>query len=156
MTEPEFVYETEIATSPIRLWEALTDGDLTRRYWSGRRLESTWVPGSPIRIYDGSSDAITHHGVVLVADEPTRLSYTFRQVPEGEDGLADPQEADAARVSVDLEPVSGGGMRFRLVHDRLPTPSDVDAVSADWAPILTNLQALLENDNAQYPAPGNS
>ncbi|MBP2218122.1 SRPBCC domain-containing protein [Arthrobacter sp. CAN_C5] len=156
MTEPEFVHETEIATSPLRLWEALTEGDVTRRYWSGRRLESTWVPGSPIRFYDGSSETITHHGVVLEADEPRRLSYTFREVPEGEDGLTDPQEDAATRVSVDLDQISGGGMRFRLTHDRLASPSEVDAVGAEWAPVLTNLQSLLENDNAQYPAPGNS
>lgn len=156
MTEPAFVHETEIATSPMRLWEALTEGDVTRRYWFGRRLESSWVPGAPIRFYDGSSEAVTHHGVVLEANEPTRLSYTFREVPDGEDGLADPQEDTATRVTVDLEKISGGGMRFRLVHDRLADPSDVETVSAQWSPVLTNLQALLENDNAQYPAPGNS
>ncbi|MHA7275311.1 SRPBCC domain-containing protein [Arthrobacter sp. Hz1] len=156
MTEPAFVHETEIATSPMRLWEALTDGDVTRRYWFGRRLESSWVPGSPVRFYDGSSEEVTHHGVVLEADEPTRLSYTFSEVPDGEDGLTDPREDAASRVTVDLEKISGGGMLFRLVHDRLAAPSDVEKVSAEWSPILTNLQALLENDNAQYPAPGNS
>ena len=155
MTEPVFVHDTEIATSPLRLWEALTDGAVTRRYWSGRRLESTLVPGSPIRFYESSSETVTHHGVVLEVDEPNRLSYTLREVPAGEDGLTDPLEDAATRVTIDLEQVDGGGVRFRLVQDRLAESADLAAVGKSWAPILTDLQSLLENDNAQYPAPGN-
>ncbi|MHA7273014.1 SRPBCC domain-containing protein [Arthrobacter sp. TMT4-20] len=155
MTEPAFVHDTEIATSPLRLWEALTEGAVTRRYWSGRRVESTWVPGSPIRFYESSSETITHHGVVLEVDEPKRLSYTLREVPAGEDGHTDPQDDAASRITIDVEQVAGGGVRFRLVQDRLAEAAELAAVGKSWAPILTNLQALLENDNAQYPAPGN-
>lgn len=156
MTELEFVHETDIATSPLRLWEALTEGVVTRRYWSGRRLESSWAVGSPVRFYDSSSETITHHGVVLEADEPRRLSYTFSEVRDGEDGLSDPSEDTASRISVDLEQIEGAGMRFRLIHDRLPAGTDLTELAASWAPVLTNLQSLLENDNAQFPAPGNS
>jgi uncharacterized protein YndB with AHSA1/START domain len=31
MSEPTMVYETDIATTPERLWAALTDGARTRR-----------------------------------------------------------------------------------------------------------------------------
>jgi hypothetical protein len=33
MSKPEFVYTTYIETSAERLWQALTDGDFTERYW---------------------------------------------------------------------------------------------------------------------------
>lgn len=36
-------------------------------------------------------------------------------------------------------------MRFRLIHDRLDSPEDVEGWSGGWAPILANLQALLED-----------
>ena len=35
MSKPEFVYVTYIETTPEKLWEALTDGDFTERYWFG-------------------------------------------------------------------------------------------------------------------------
>jgi uncharacterized protein YndB with AHSA1/START domain len=40
------VYQTDIATTPERLWTALTNGELTRRYWFDRRVESQWTVGA--------------------------------------------------------------------------------------------------------------
>ena len=40
MGKPEFVYVTYIATTPEQLWRALTDGEFTKKYWFGRRIES--------------------------------------------------------------------------------------------------------------------
>ena len=46
MSELKFVYVTYIATTPEKLWQALTDGAFTRRYWFGTAVESDWTPGS--------------------------------------------------------------------------------------------------------------
>jgi uncharacterized protein YndB with AHSA1/START domain len=35
MEKKEFVYATFIRTTPEKLWEALTNGDFSERYWSG-------------------------------------------------------------------------------------------------------------------------
>ena len=39
MSKPEFVYVTYIETTPEKLWQALTDGDFTERYWFGAPTE---------------------------------------------------------------------------------------------------------------------
>jgi Activator of Hsp90 ATPase homolog 1-like protein len=49
MSKPEFVYVTYIETTAEKLWQALTDGDFTERYWFGYRVASDWKPGSPYR-----------------------------------------------------------------------------------------------------------
>ncbi len=49
MDRPKFVYVTYIATAPDKVWTALTSGDFTYQYWSGRRIQSDWKPGSPVR-----------------------------------------------------------------------------------------------------------
>ena len=49
MAQTEIVYVTYIATTAEKLWEALTDGEFTRRYWGGRRIQSDWKVGSPVR-----------------------------------------------------------------------------------------------------------
>ncbi len=78
MGKPEFVYVTYIATTPEKLWAALTRGEFTKRYWYGRRIESNWTVGSPVKFFDGDSDVLTDSGVVLACNPPRRLVYTFR------------------------------------------------------------------------------
>ena len=76
MEKPSFVYTTYIQTTPERLWEALTSPAFTQRYWNAA-FETDWAPGSEmvwnllgVRIADPEQ-------VVLEADPPRRLSYTW-------------------------------------------------------------------------------
>jgi uncharacterized protein YndB with AHSA1/START domain len=73
MDKHEFVFVTYIATTPERLWQALTQGELTRRYWCDRRVESDWHLGSAVRFYDGDGDAPTDDGEVLACEPNRRL-----------------------------------------------------------------------------------
>src|SRR3954462_11495675 len=42
----EKVFEIYIRTTPDRLWEAITDGDIRSKYTFGARVDSDWTPGS--------------------------------------------------------------------------------------------------------------
>jgi len=134
-----FVYEATIASSPYHLWQALTTGELTRVYWFGRRIESDWTFGSPVRFYDGVGDTLTDSGEVLAAEPPRLLSYTFAPVGH-----------PATRVSFELTPAPQG-VDLRLVHDQLARPDDVEAWRQGWTPILANLQAFLEAGDPDVP-----
>ncbi len=60
MTEkPSSVFVTYIVTTPEKLWEALTNGDCTKPYFFGRRIESDWKVGSPFKLVmeDGRIDS---------------------------------------------------------------------------------------------------
>ena len=138
--DPRFVYETTIASSPGRLWDALTSGEHTRAYWFDRRVESDWTPGSPVRFHDGDSDTVTDTGEVLEADRPRRLVYTFTPVGH-----------PTTRVAFDLDPVPDG-VRLRLVQDRLPSAEDVEGWRNGWTPILTNLRSYLEGGDVESGA----
>jgi uncharacterized protein YndB with AHSA1/START domain len=74
---PSYVYVTYIESSPERVWEALTDPELTAEYW-GHSNVSDWHAGSPWehRRVDGSgiADVI---GTVLESVPPRRLTMTF-------------------------------------------------------------------------------
>jgi uncharacterized protein YndB with AHSA1/START domain len=142
MAEPAFVYETTIATTPERVWDALTSGAITRTYWFDRRVESVWVVGAPVRFYVGDSDTVSDSGEVLECDPPRRLVYSFA-----------PAGYPTSRVAFDLTP-QPGGTRLRLVHDQLADPGDVEGWREGWTPILTNLQALLEGREVETEHPG--
>jgi len=139
MKKPEFVYVTYIATTPERLWEALTRGEFTRKYWYDRRIESDWRIGSPVRFYDGANNDLTDSGVVLESDPPRRLAYTFQNE-------FDPQarQAGASRVTFTLEPFEGM-VKLTLVHDELPSEQMAVEFREGWAPILSSLKTFLES-----------
>src|SRR5215475_6807757 len=78
MTEiPTYVYVTYIESTAERVWEALTDADLSGSYW-GHSNVSDWQVGSAWehRRLDGSGIADIA-GTVLEAIPPTRLVITF-------------------------------------------------------------------------------
>jgi len=74
---PSYVYVTYIQSSPERVWEALTDPDLTAQYW-GHSNVSDWQAGSPWehRRTDGSGIPDVA-GTVLESVPPRRLTMTF-------------------------------------------------------------------------------
>ena len=47
MTTESTVYVTYIATTPEKLWAALTSSEFTRQYFFNRTVESDWKKGSP-------------------------------------------------------------------------------------------------------------
>jgi uncharacterized protein YndB with AHSA1/START domain len=96
MTKPAIGMVTYIGASPDRVWQALTDPEVTHRYWFGTRFESDWKVGSPI-IWrrDGK---ITDEQTLLRL-EPTRvLSFTFHPVIKEEYRLEPP-----SKVTLELQ-----------------------------------------------------
>src|SRR5437016_209686 len=75
--KPKTVYVTYIATTPDKVWAALTSGEMTKQYFFGRRIESDWKVGSVFRFWqpDGTLDV---EGKVVECDPPRRLSVTWR------------------------------------------------------------------------------
>ena len=69
MEKPKFVYVSYIATTPEKLWQALTDGEFTRRYWGGRRIQSDWNVGSPVK-HLREDGGIDWQGEVLKSERP--------------------------------------------------------------------------------------
>src|SRR5438132_1527080 len=80
---PEFVYTVYIAAPAERVWNALVDGDVTRRYW-GHENRSDWQPGSRwehVRV--GPDGVVDVAGKVIEIDPPHRL-VTSWHAPDGE------------------------------------------------------------------------
>ena len=135
---PEHVYTIFIRTSPERLWQALTEGDLMVQYFDERPTTS-WEVGSPISLHssDGRHDV---EGEVLVSDPPRRLSYTWKAL-WFEAGRNEP----ASRVTWEIDEARAGICKLTLVHDQFPADSAVYAdVGEGWPHILSSLKSLLE------------
>ena len=143
---PTYVYVTYIRASAQRVWQALTDADLTARYWGHANI-SDWQPGSAWehRRVDGSgiNDGV---GQVLAAEPPTRLVITFDQV-----GAADaPQEPSVLTFLV--EPYKDI-VRLTVTHENLSSQEMFDGISSGWPAVVANLKSLLETGEALPQAP---
>jgi uncharacterized protein YndB with AHSA1/START domain len=138
MSKPEFVYATYIETTPEMLWQALTDGDFTERYWFGHRVNSAWNVGSPYGFAKGGVPTV--EGKVLESDPPRRLSYTWDSAcsPEAE-------RERTSRVTFDIEP-RGKVVKLTVTHDNLDERGrTLRDVSAGWPMVIASLKSLLES-----------
>jgi len=134
--KPAHVHQVFIRTTPERLWQALTDGTLTRRYYFGTAVESTWAPGAPYR-YRRDDGAPMIEGEVLAADPPRRLVTTFRPMWDA-DGVA----PATSRVTFEIEPL-GDACKLTLTHEGLTDAAAV-GLNDGWSRILSGLKTLLE------------
>jgi uncharacterized protein YndB with AHSA1/START domain len=138
MNNPAMVHVTYIETTPEKLWTALTSGAFTTQYWFGRRIESDWTVGAPVRFYDSADDSLTDSGEVLVYDEPKTLAYTFKN-----EFLEERQDDEPGRVTFTIEPAGPKVVKLQVVHDRIDEAS-VEGWRNGWGPILANLKTYLE------------
>src|SRR6202035_3612746 len=74
----EKVFEIYIRTTPERLWEAITDGDIRGKFQFGNRISSDWTPGSRFEMTNPGSPEILGDGANLEVDPPRRLVQTMR------------------------------------------------------------------------------
>jgi len=138
MTKPSFVYVTYIATTIDRLYRALTSAEFTERYMFGRRVESTWAVGAPVR-YIGRDGNLSDSGTVLESDPPHRLVFTWRV--EFDDAL---RNEGYSKVTFELESL-GGEVKLTVIHDELRDGSGVEkGISMGWPKALASLKSLLE------------
>ena len=139
-----YVYVTYIKASPEQVWQALTDADLTARYW-GHRNESDWEPGSTWRHVRTDGSGISDvTGTVLEASPPERLVLTF---PGSEE-----QREDPSRVTFTIES-HRQIVRLTVRHEGLPTAADLEAISGGWPAVMANLKSLLETGDVLPQAP---
>ncbi|MGH2355245.1 MAG: ArsR/SmtB family transcription factor [Chloroflexota bacterium] len=138
MEKPSYVYVTYIATTPERLWEALTTGEFTRQYWGGRRLTSTWQVGAPVS-HVREDGGVDWNGEVLRWEPLRRLAYTFHmQISDAHRGER------PSRVTFELEPL-GPVVKLTLTHDEFgPESATLETTRHGWPAILSSLKSLLE------------
>ncbi len=129
-------HEVEVRTTAEALWRALTDPAMTRQYWYGTLIRSTWAPGA--RWTSESPEGELYlEGTVLECDPPRRLVQTFHIVDE-EAPAAEPPSRVAWQIAQ-----HDGACTLTLVHDEMGEAT-AEYVTGGWEHILAGLQALLE------------
>jgi uncharacterized protein YndB with AHSA1/START domain len=138
-------FEIYIKTTPERLWEAITDGELRKKYSFGVGVESDWTEGSEYKAgVPGVIDIST--GVNLEVDPPRLLVQSFTAL------WSDQVKSEGeTRVTWEIEPV-GTSCCLRVTHEGLGEGAN-NELWGGWPMILSGLKTLLETGE-QLDTPG--
>lgn len=135
---PDYGYTIYIKSTAEQVWNALTDPDLTARFW-GHAQVSDWRVGSRVdhvRV-DGSGIADAA-GTVIEVDPSRRLSFGF-----GEPDRVDDPTSEQSLVTFEIEPYHDI-VKLTLAQTQFRSIVDRDAVELGWPTVLSNLKTLLE------------
>ena len=132
----EKVFEIFIKTTPERLWEAITDPELRRKYNFGASASSDWTPGSHYELASGPM--MLAEGENLEVDPPRRLVQSFTAVWSEE-----VRAEGTSRVTWEIEQVEDS-CRLTVTHDQLGENAHGELYGG-WPMILSGLKTLLES-----------
>lgn len=137
--KPLTVYTIYIASTPEKVWQALTSAEFSRKYFFGNSVEVDLKVGGAyiVRTPDG---AVHISGEVVECDPQRKLAVTFNvNWPELIEKLG------PTLVTYEIEPADDA-VRLTLTesHDR-PLDDDILAGGRQgWPAILSSLKSLLE------------
>src|SRR5262245_161433 len=140
---PNTVYVTYIASTPEKVWQALTDPAFTRRYFGGVAIDVEPRQGGAFRLL--YPDGRVHmSGRVVEWSPPNRFSCTL--VVEG---MPDCRDLPECRVTYDIEQ-AGGAVKLTMTEAHSwNVPDDILAGGRQgWPAILSSLKSVLETGQA--------
>lgn len=130
-----------IRAKPEKVWSALLDPDMIKRYLFGTEASSDWKVGSSIT-YRGEwkGQAYEDKGTILELEPERRFVSTYWS---GMSGLPDSPE-NYATVAYELAP-EGEGTRLGVSQDNNPSEEAKAQAEGNWRGVLDALKALLES-----------
>ncbi|MED4750765.1 SRPBCC family protein [Brevibacillus choshinensis] len=148
MADTTFVYVTYIATTPEKLWEALTNSEFTKQYFFGSTIESDWQEGS--RITYSRNGQISDYGTILKCEPYRILSFTWTYVADKA------IREEPSQVTFELKQMEST-VKLTLRHEKL-VPADIvdkddtfEGLNNGWPAIMSNLKSLLETGKTLAP-----
>lgn len=137
--KPAIVYTIYIASTPDKVWQALTSAEFSRQYFSGQAVEVQLRVGGAyiVRRPDG---ALHISGEVMECDPPRRLTVTFNvNWPELVEKLG------PTLVTWEIEQ-AGEAVKLTMLqsHDRELSDDILSGGREGWPAILSGLKSLLE------------
>ncbi|MGN6571819.1 MAG: SRPBCC family protein [Pseudolabrys sp.] len=137
MSKPVFVYVTYIAAPPERIWEALTNPDVSEKFWFGYRVTADGQAGARMTALNPAGTQV-HDDPIIESDPPRRLVYGWKSL------YKDLPDERPSRVTFLLEPLKDQ-TRLTVTHDDFDAGSKMfEMISRGWPAVLSSLKSFLE------------
>jgi uncharacterized protein YndB with AHSA1/START domain len=137
--KPTLVYAIYIKTTPEKVWQALTTGEVSAMYFFGNSVEVDERVGGAyvVRTPDGE---LHISGEVIECERPRKLTVTFNV-----NWPALIEKLGPTLVSYEIEP-AGDAVKLTLTesHDRPLSDDILSGGRQGWPAIMSSLKSLLE------------
>jgi len=141
--KPAIVYTIYIASTPEKVWEALTTAEFSRKYFSGFAIEADLKTGGAFiaRAPDGS---VHISGEVIECDPLRKLTVTWNV-----NWPALVEKLGPTLVTYEIEQ-AGDAVKLTMLqsHDRDISDDILSGGRTGWPAILSSLKSLLETGQA--------
>jgi len=137
--KPTLVYAIYIASTPEKVWQALTSAEFSKNYFFGNAVEVEPRVGGAFIVRTGDG-ALHISGEVIAYDPPKKLTVSFNvNWPELIEKLG------PTLVSYEIEQ-AGSAVRLTMTeaHDRPISDDIVSGGRQGWPAIMSSLKSLLE------------
>jgi uncharacterized protein YndB with AHSA1/START domain len=132
--------QCEIDAPPEKVWRALTDPQLIKKYMFGSEVRTDWKPGSPIT-WQGEFEGRKYmdKGEIIAVEPGRRLEITHFSPLTGQEDRPE----NYHRVSYELQQTDGG-TSLRLTQDNSSSAKEAEHSAATWQMMLDGLKKVAE------------
>jgi uncharacterized protein YndB with AHSA1/START domain len=134
-----YTYDIYIGAPVGKVWNGIVDGEMTKHYVYGTRLESTLRKGAPYA-YIGDGDFKVVDGEILEIEPEKRLVMSWKAHWDGSVAKDRP-----SRVTYELSAAGPSTTKLHIVHDEFDGPTATYTGSVEgWPLMMSSLKSLLE------------
>lgn len=146
MEPHNFVYVTFILSTQEKVWDAITNPEITSKYWSDPLSKnpahinvSEWKVGSEWKhVHLVEERTVDILGKVLEVNPPNKLVISWSRPNEIND------VTKHSRVTFEIETYANGLVRLSVTHEELDSQM-YKGISSGWPSVLSNLKTYLES-----------
>jgi len=135
------VFVSYIRASAEKVWHALTDGESSKKYMFGRRVESDWKLGSAFNYWFDEGHGLDVAGEIKEIDPPHKLVVTWQVV-----WMEEFKNLPPALVTYQIDKLEDELVRFTVIEeipDEVPEKY-LEGGKNGWPVIISGLKSLLE------------
>ncbi len=139
----EFISKSSIHinTSSPKVWEALVEPEIAKKYFFGAEIVTDWKIGSPITFKgEFNGNKYEEKGVLLNVTPNVQLQYSHWS---NFDGLPDDPE-NYRTWTFDLNE-KDGITQLSITEDNIPTEKQKNRSDEFWGEALSKIRRLIEN-----------
>ena len=139
MSKASHVYVTYIRATPEKVWRAITDPDLSGRYWGHSNVSDWTVGGAWEHRRIDASKKVDLIGTVLESEAPRRLVITWAFPGDAGD------PAKVSRVAFAIETHKDDMVRLTVSHTELEPGGEMErGITEGWPLVLSSLKSFIE------------
>ena len=138
--KPAYNYDIYIGAPVGKVWKGIVDGEMTKHYVYGTRLESKLKKGAPVAcVGDGGFKVVD--GEILEI-EPDKRRQVMSWNAHWDDSVARDRPS---RITYELSAAGPSTTKLHVIHDNFDGPSATYKASVEgWPLMMSSLKSLLE------------